>query len=169
MIEILALLGLFFLLTPGILWSYPKKTNKYLIAIVHAVLFVFIWNVVLYFTHTKEGMDSAKDKDKDKDKAKAKTKDKAQTEDDPPIHILKFVLGRELYSDSAVTEQIKKMDGSPEIVGANQIRGDGKSYLLFTNAKNKTSKLDNLSKMDIVDMKRITDFIEFHKKYPDML
>ena len=165
MIEILALLCLFFLLTPGILWSYPKKTNKYLIAIVHAVLFVFIWNVVLYFTHTKEGMDSAKDKDKAQDK----DEDQAKAKDGPPIHILKFVLGRELYSDSAVTEKIKKMDGSPEIVGANQIRGDGKSYLLFTNAKNKTSKLDNLSKMDIVDMKRITDFIEFHKKYPDML
>jgi hypothetical protein len=167
MIEILALLFLFFLLTPGILWSYPKKTNKYLIGILHAVLFVFIWNGVLGFNDTKEGMESAKDEDK----AQGEDEGKEKANDGPPIHILKFVLGSDLYGDSAVTEKIKKMDGSPEIVGANQIKGDDKSYLLFTNAKNKTSKLDNIIEMDISDpaMKRINDFIAYHKKYPDML
>ena len=46
-----------------------------------------------------------------------------------------------------------------------------KSYLLFTNQKSKTSRLDNLIQYDIIDpkLKRITDFLELHKKYPDML
>ena len=167
MIEILALLFLFFILTPGILWTYPKKTNKYLIVILHAILFVFIWNCVLDFNNTKEGMDQAKDQAETK--ASAETKAEDEDEDDPPTNILKFVLGSELNSDSEVTDKIKAMDGPPQIVGASQIRGDGKSFLLFTNEKNKTSKLDNLSKIDLLDMKRIKDFIEFHKKYPDML
>jgi hypothetical protein len=57
MFWILTIIFLFFLLTPGILWSYSKKTNKYSIAFLHASVFAFIW----YFIHKQfniiEGME----------------------------------------------------------------------------------------------------------------
>jgi len=157
MIEILILIFLFFILTPGILLSYPKKTNKYLIGLLHAVLFTLIWNYLL--NSKREGMDPAPAKNEDEDDV-----------EDPPINILKFVLTDNLYNNSTVTDKIKAMDGPPQIVGASQFEKNIKSHLLFTNAKNKTSKLDNIDKFDILDvnMKKINDFIEFHKKYPDM-
>ena len=37
---------LFFILTPGIFWSYAKKTNKYFIALLHAAIFAFIWSFI---------------------------------------------------------------------------------------------------------------------------
>jgi hypothetical protein len=54
MFEIYVLGFVFFLLTPGILWSYAKKTNKYSIALLHAGVFAFVW----YLIHTpiKEGL-----------------------------------------------------------------------------------------------------------------
>ncbi len=54
MFKIFVLGFLFFLLTPGILWTYAKKTNKYSIALLHAGVFAFVW----YLIHTsiKEGL-----------------------------------------------------------------------------------------------------------------
>lgn len=154
MIEILTLIFLFYLLTPGILWSYRKKTNKYLIGLLHAAVFAFIWNVIQNF---KEGLVVSVSEDEDEDKL--------------PI-ALKFVLDTDLYSDPEVIAKINTMEGPPIIVGASQIRGPtkNKSSLLFTNDKNKTSKLDDLIKVDIVDptQKKINGFIDFHKKYPEM-
>lgn len=43
---VVTLLVLFFILTPGILWSYAKKTDKYFIALVHAAVFAFIWSFI---------------------------------------------------------------------------------------------------------------------------
>jgi hypothetical protein len=45
---------LFFVLTPGILLTLPPKSNKYTVAIVHAVVF----GLILYFSHfvVSEGM-----------------------------------------------------------------------------------------------------------------
>ena len=40
------LLSLFVILTPGILWSYAKKTDKYFIALVHAAIFAFVWSFI---------------------------------------------------------------------------------------------------------------------------
>ena len=179
MIQILSLVFLFFLLTPGILWSYPKKTNKYLIALLHAVLFAFIWHCVPGF-NIKEGMEKGMKK-ADKE---AEDDDEAEAEDKPaptpaPVpakkgpapNSLEFMLDSDLYDDHAVTDKIKTMEGPPEIAGNAQTFRPVTSYLLFTNQKNNTSKLDNLTKIDILDpkMSRIKEFIAFHKKYPDML
>lgn len=43
---VVTLLILFVVLTPGILWSYAKKTDKYFIALVHAAIFVFVWSFI---------------------------------------------------------------------------------------------------------------------------
>ncbi len=43
---VVTLLILFFVLTPGILWSYAKKTNKYFIALIHAAVFAFVWSFI---------------------------------------------------------------------------------------------------------------------------
>ena len=53
---------LFFLLTPGILWTYSKKHNKYSIAILHACLFAFIFYLIETFSNTpiREGMQKIK-------------------------------------------------------------------------------------------------------------
>ena len=199
---ILPLIFLFFILTPGILWSYPKKTNKYVIALLHAAAFVLIWNLTQYLTmhltrylanrKIREGLDETKEEDeepkvekKDEPKVEKKDEPKVEKKDEPKVepkvekkvepkpNTSKFVLGTELYSDSEVIDKINTMEGPPTIVGANLMFGPdkNKSYLLFTNEKNNTSRLDNLIKFEIIDpkMKRITDFIEFHKKYPDML
>jgi hypothetical protein len=154
MIKHIIPLFLFFLLTPGILWTYSKKTNKYFIGLLHAVLFVFIWQYVPNFT--REGMEQAKDKEPAKDKKK--------------VDNLTFVLGDNLSSDSEVINKINAMEGPPKIEGADQIFGDGKSYLLFKNQRNKTNKLDDLIKNDILDpeMRVINKFIKFHKDYPDI-
>ena len=54
---------LFFILTPGILWSYSKKHNKYSIALLHACGFAFVF----YFINTsfdntiiREGLNNIK-------------------------------------------------------------------------------------------------------------
>ena len=176
MIKILALIFLFFILTPGILWSYKKKTNKYLIALLHAFLFVLIWHLARHLARhfapnyvIQEGMENDEDEE---DKPKEAPKE-APKEEPPPPNILKFVLAPDLKTDSKVIERRNTMEGPPIIVGANLIFGPdkNKSYLLFTNQKSKTSRLDNLIQYDIIDpkLKRITDFLELHKKYPDML
>jgi hypothetical protein len=172
MIQILTLVFLFFLLTPGILWSYPKKTNKYLIALLHAVLFVFIWHCVPGFNHIKEGMEKADKEAEDDDEAEDKPAPApVPAKKGPAPNTLSFVLETELYDDQTVTDKIKTMEGPPEIAGATQLRGPVTSYLLFTNQNNNTSKLDNLTKTDILEpnMRRIKEFIAFRKKYPDML
>jgi hypothetical protein len=58
MLKILSLVFLFFILTPGILWSYPKKTNKYSIALLHACVFAFVWYLIEIFSNTpmREGL-----------------------------------------------------------------------------------------------------------------
>ena len=38
---------LFFVLTPGIVVTLPPKSSKYVVAIVHGIVFALIW----YFTH----------------------------------------------------------------------------------------------------------------------
>lgn len=43
---VVTLLILFVILTPGILWSYAKKTDKYFIALVHAAIFAFVWSFI---------------------------------------------------------------------------------------------------------------------------
>ena len=51
---------LFFLLTPGILWTYSKKHNKYSIAILHAFVFAFIFyfiNETFSNTPIREGLE----------------------------------------------------------------------------------------------------------------
>ena len=92
---------------------------------------------------------------------------------EPVANSLKFVLAPDLKTNSALIDTINTMEGPPTIVGANLIFGPdkNKSFLLFTNQKSNTSRLENLTEYDILDpkMKRIKDFIEFHKKYPDML
>ncbi len=40
--------ALFFVLTPGIVLTLPPKSSKYIVAIVHGIVFALIW----YFTHT---------------------------------------------------------------------------------------------------------------------
>jgi hypothetical protein len=78
MLKILILVILFFLLTPGILWTYSKKTNKYSIAILHACVFAFVFYLIEYFSNTpiREGMQDIKGikfglkKDMEKDSAK---------------------------------------------------------------------------------------------------
>ena len=47
---------LFFLLTPGILWTYSKKHNKYSIAILHAFVFAFIFYFIQSNKPIREGM-----------------------------------------------------------------------------------------------------------------
>ena len=47
---------LFFLLTPGILWTYSKKHNKYSIAILHACLFAFVFYFIQSNTPIREGL-----------------------------------------------------------------------------------------------------------------
>lgn len=173
MIQILSLVFLFFLLTPGILWSYPKKTNKYLIALLHAVLFAFIWHCVPGF-NIKEGMEKAdkegEEEDKDDDKPEP-AQVPVPAKKGPAPNSLEFMLDSDLYDDHAVIEKIKTMEGPPEIAGNAQTFRPVTSYLLFTNQKNNTSKLDNLTKIDILDpkMTRIKEFIALRKKYPDML
>jgi hypothetical protein len=137
---------LFFLLTPGILWIYEKKTNKYFIALVHAFVFVIFFNLTEYFTNYmnkyfnyREGMEQES-------------------------NTLKFVLATDLYNDTEVVDKIKAMDGEPKIVGSSK----KESYLLFTSEKNVTSKLENIIKIDFFDMVRINKFIKFHMKYPEM-
>ena len=181
MIKYLSLIFLFFIFTPGILWSYPKKTNKYLVGLLHAVLFALSCKYVMNFT--QEGMEQAKAESKGeakaeskgeaKDKTKDETKDEKENEgiikekkEEP--NTLTFVLGDNLSSDSEVINKINKMEGPPKIEGADQIFGDGKSYLLFTNQKGNTNKLENLLKIDILDMIEINKFIKFHKDYPDI-
>ncbi len=63
MLKILSLVFLFFILTPGILWSYPKKINKYSIALLHACVFAFVWYLIETFSNTpmREGL-TEKDK-----------------------------------------------------------------------------------------------------------
>jgi len=39
---------LFFVLTPGILLTVPRKGSKYVVAAVHAIVFALVY----YFTHT---------------------------------------------------------------------------------------------------------------------
>ena len=51
---------LFFLLTPGILWTYSKKHNKYSIAILHASLFAFVFYLIESYTPIREGMQKIK-------------------------------------------------------------------------------------------------------------
>ena len=161
MIKILTLIFLFFILTPGILWSYKKKTNKYLIALLHAFLFVFIWHFAKHLAPNyviQEGMEDQPNE--------------TPHEAPPPPNTLKFVLAPDLKTDSKVIDKINTMEGPPIIIGANLIFGPdkNKSYLLFTNQKNNTSRLDNLIQYDIIDPKldRITKFIEINKKYPEM-
>jgi hypothetical protein len=177
MIQIISLVFLFFLLTPGILWSYPKKTNKYLIALLHAVLFAFIWHCVPGF-NIKEGMEKAVKEGEEEDEAEDKDKpapvpEPAQVpaKKGPAPNSLEFMLDSDLYDDHAVIEKIKTMEGPPEIAGNAQTFRPVTSYLLFTNQNNNTTKLDNLTKIDILDpkMNRIKEFIALRKKYPDML
>ena len=204
MIKILAPIILFFILTPGILWSYKKKTNKYVVALLHAVGFVLIWHLVeqyiIHFRNTqfKEGMEPpakdppAKDPSDDDSSDNATPANAApanaapanaapanaapanvSSTKEPVANSLKFVLAPDLKTNSALIDRINTMEGPPTIVGANLIYGPdkNKSYLLFTNQKSNTSRLENLTEYDILDpkMKKIKDFIEFHKKYPDML
>ena len=194
MIKILAPIILFFILTPGILWSYKKKTNKYVVALLHAVGFVLIWHLVeqyiIHFRNTqfKEGMDPSDDDPSDDDPSDNATPANAapanaapansapanvSSTKEPVANSLKFVLAPDLKTNSALIDRINTMEGPPTIVGANLIYGPdkNKSYLLFTNQKSNTSRLENLTEYDILDpkMKRIKDFIEFHKRYPDML
>jgi hypothetical protein len=201
MIKILAPIILFFILTPGILWSYKKKTNKYVVALLHAVGFVLIWHLVeqyvIHFRNTqfKEGMEPpakdppAKDSSDDDSSDNAAPANAApanaaptnaapananvSSTKEPVANSLKFVLAPDLKTNSALIDRINTMEGPPTIVGANLIFGPdkNKSFLLFTNQKSNTSKLENLTEYDILDpkMKKIKDFIEFHKKYPDML
>ena len=174
-LKTISLLVLFYLLTPGILWSYRKKTNKYLIGFMHAFLFTIIWNVIQNF---KEGLDAGPSPSAGTGPSTgpgtgpSKSKDIDEEDDDKPPIALKFVLDTDLYDDPEVIAKINKMEGPPIIVGASQFKGPtkNKSSLLFTNYKNKTSKLDDLIKIDIVDpiQKKIKDFIEFHTKYPEM-
>ena len=54
---------LFFLLTPGILWTYSKKHNKYSIALLHAFVFAFVFyfiNETFSNTPIREGMKEIK-------------------------------------------------------------------------------------------------------------
>ncbi len=50
---------LFFLLTPGILWTYSKKHNKYSIALLHAFVFAFVFYLIETFSNTpiREGLE----------------------------------------------------------------------------------------------------------------
>lgn len=50
---------LFFLLTPGILWTYSKKHNKYSIALLHACVFAFVLYLIETVSNTpiREGLE----------------------------------------------------------------------------------------------------------------
>ena len=176
MIKILAPIILFFILTPGILWSYKKKTNKYVVALLHAVGFVLIWHLVeqyiIHFRNTqfKEGMEPpakdppAKDPSDDDSSDNATPANAApanaapanvSSTKEPVANSLKFVLAPDLKTNSALIDRINTMEGPPTIVGANLIYGPdkNKSYLLFTNQKSNTSRLENLTEYDILDPK----------------
>ncbi len=43
---------LFFLLTPGILVTLPPKGGKYIVALVHAVIFGIVWKVTSHWIYT---------------------------------------------------------------------------------------------------------------------
>ena len=60
MIKHIIPLFLFFILTPGILWTYSKKTNKYLIGLLHAVVFAFVCHFIQSRTPIKEGLNEIK-------------------------------------------------------------------------------------------------------------
>jgi hypothetical protein len=80
---------LFFLLTPGILWTYSKKHNKYSIALLHACVFAFVFYLIETFSNTpiREGLTDA-----EKNR----------------IH---FLLASNLKSDEGVRRKIKKEFG----------------------------------------------------------
>ncbi len=43
---------LFFLLTPGILVTLPPKGGKYIVALVHAVIFGIVWKVTSHWVYS---------------------------------------------------------------------------------------------------------------------
>jgi len=43
---------LFFLLTPGIVVTLPPKGGKYIVALVHAVIFGIVWKVTSHWIYT---------------------------------------------------------------------------------------------------------------------
>jgi hypothetical protein len=89
MCKILILVVLFVILTPGILWTYPKKTNKYSIALLHAFVFAFVLYLIETFSNTpiREGLEK---------------NDKR----------LIFSFSRDVKKDKAVEEKIKRVYGN---------------------------------------------------------
>jgi len=88
-------LFLFFILTPGILWTYSKKHNKYSIALLHACVFAFVFYFINSSTPVREGL--------------AKNDKRLQ-----------FVLSNDVKEDKAVEKQIKKVYGKQIKVTYNE-------------------------------------------------
>ena len=56
---------LFFVLTPGILVTLPRKASKMVVAAVHAVIFAIVWTVthkLVLHVVKREGMKNSKEK-----------------------------------------------------------------------------------------------------------
>jgi hypothetical protein len=80
---------LFFLLTPGILWTYSKKHNKYSIAILHAGVFAFVLYFIQSYTPIREGLQKIKEIKFDLEKEM-----KSKEVDDQLISISNFLKNR---------------------------------------------------------------------------
>ena len=108
---------LFFVLTPGILLTIPKKSSKYMVALVHSLLFA----LVLYcannlFLHASEGFSSLCNNDYDKCLDKNK--------------VNKIIIGSTCMSaqlQEAINSRFKNADVS--------IRSDRSDYVLNNNNK----------------------------------
>lgn len=75
---------LFFVLTPGILLRLPNKGSKFVVALVHAVVFGFLFwlthKFVWRFTHRFEGMEGIKLNEKFTESDENNEKEKKQSE-----------------------------------------------------------------------------------------
>jgi hypothetical protein len=138
MIEIIYLIVLFFLITPGVLWSYSKKTNKYVIALVHASIFAMIWK----FSH-KEGV-----KDKKKEKKR---------------NVMEFLLLDELYKDEELKNKIRSTYPEPVRIASYETNDPVPSSIFVYYNKNGVKNKLNITKADILDKTNIHEFKRVHE------
>ena len=140
MIKHIIPLFLFFLLTPGILWTYSKKHNKYSIALLHACVFAFVFYLIESYTPIREGL--------------AKN-DKR----------LSFALTQDDVKDNELKRKIKKVYGAKTEI-ASSGKKEKKNYIILSKRDNKDEfDIEPITREDIMEMPNNQKINDFIKKY----
>lgn len=150
---------LFFLLTPGILWTYSKKHNKYSIAILHAFVFAFVFyfiNETFSNTPIREGLEKNNKRLGFKLFSGLK-KDKAVERK------IKQVYGEKTRIEYTSKKEDEKNKEKREKAKSSGKKANKENFVFMWTKDNKTFNAVYVSRDEIMEMpdnKTINDFIK---------